>query len=223
MKKLNLQGMKFGRLLVVSEHGRSKDSRVLWKCMCDCGKETIVQASHLKSGRIKSCGCLRNETSKKVNITHGKSKTPEYKTWCGMIKRCQNRNCTGYSDYGGRGIAVCERWLKFENFLEDMGMRPSKYHSIERKNVNGNYEPDNCKWASPTEQSRNTRKRKDGENLVVGVSWHKATKKYMAYITVNGKSIYLGVFPSIEEATKARKAAELKYWGKFPEEKLCTE
>ena len=220
--KMKLEGMRFGRLLVISENGRDNDKRVIWNCLCDCGKPVTVRSTHLKRGSIKSCGCLRVETSTKRTTTHGKSKTPEYQVWCSMIKRCSNEKSTGYPDYGGRGITVCERWDKFENFLEDMGLRPGPLHSIERKDVNGNYEPENCKWASPTEQSRNTRKRKDGKNVVVGVSWSKAAKKYAAYIAVDGRVIHLGVFPSVEEAAKARKAAELKYWDNATKEEPCT-
>lgn len=216
--KMELAGKRFGKLIVVSENGRSNDQRVIWNCLCDCGKLTTVRSTHLKRGTIKSCGCLRNETSKRINTTHGKSKTAEYEVWGGMIKRCRNEKSTGYPDYGGRGITVCDRWNDFENFLEDMGLRPSPFHSIERKDVNGNYEPENCKWATKTEQSRNTRKRKDGKNIIVGVSWHKGTQKYMAYIAVNGKPIYLGVFASIKDAAAARKSAELKYWGEIPKE-----
>jgi len=216
--KMNLQGMKFGRLLVVSENGRGNDKRVLWNCLCDCGKSAAVRSTHLKRGSIKSCGCLRVETSTKRATTHGKSKAPEYEVWCSMIKRCRNKKSTGYPDYGGRGITVCERWNRFENFIEDMGPRPSQFHSIDREEVNGNYEPGNCKWATPAEQSRNTRKRKDGANAIVGVSWSKAAKKYAAYIAVDGKAIHLGVFPSVEVAAEARRLAEVKYWGK---EKSC--
>ncbi len=221
MNKSSLQGLKFGRLLVVSEHGRSNDNKVVWNCLCDCGKTANVRSTHLKGGRVKSCGCLRNDTSRAINITHGKSKTPEYEIWCGMIKRCRNKKSTGYPHYGGRGIVVCGRWDTFENFLADMGTRPDPTYSIERLDNNGNYEPYNCKWATPAEQSRNTRKRKDGKNAVVGVSWHKATQKYMAHIAVKGKPIYLGVFTSIEDAAKARKFAEQKYWGDMPKEGLC--
>jgi len=221
MHKSNLQGMKFGRLLVVSEYGRNNRKNVIWNCLCDCGKMSTVISNHLTKGNIKSCGCLSAEKAKSRMTTHGKSKTPEYEIWCGMIKRCLNENNKSYVNYGGRGISVCERWGHFENFLADMGPRPSQYHSLERKEVDGNYNPENCKWATRTEQARNTRKRKDGKNIVVGVSWHKATGKYMAYIAVNKKPIYLGIFPSIEEASVARKAAETKYWGKPGKEELC--
>lgn len=216
--KINLGGKKFGRLLVISEAGRNHDSRVLWNCLCDCGKTKIVLSSHLLRGAIRSCNCLRDETVRRAR-THGYSRTPIYEIWCGMIKRCRNPKTQFYPYYGGRGIKVCERWDRFENFLEDMGQRPSPLHSIDRKDVNGNYEPGNCEWSTATKQARNTRKRKDGKNIVVGVSWHKATNKYMAYIAVNGKPFYLGIYQSIEEAAEVRRQAEITYWGK---EAACT-
>lgn len=219
--KMDLTGKRFGKLTAISENGRTKDGAVKWLCQCDCGNKSIVRATVLKRGITVSCGCIKSDILRKKVTTHGLSKTAEYETWCGMRKRCLNKNTATYSYYGGRGITICERWNIFENFLSDMGTKPHGNYSIERIDVNGNYEPGNCKWASPTEQARNTRKRKDGKNVTVGVSWHKATHKYMAYIVVNGKPVYLGVFVSIDEAAKARKSAELKYWGKEPKEELC--
>jgi len=216
--KLDLAGQKYGRLTVISEHGRSKNKNVLWLCKCDCGNTTVIPATIIRRGITISCGCFRDEMSSKRRKTHGYSYKDEYLIWQGMKKRCLNKNCKAYPMYGGRGISICERWNKFENFLADMGPRPSKDHSIDRKENDGNYEPTNCRWTIPTVQARNTRSRKDGGVPIKGVCWHKGTGKYTAQIAVNGKNIYLGVFASIEEAAHARKLAEEKYW----REESCT-
>ena len=152
-KVIDLTGRRFGRLIVVknAERGKFKELRLI--CLCDCGNIKNVGRSHLLSGDIKSCGCLLMEFKK----THGMSKSRTYKTWEQMKIRCLNKNNHRYYDYGGRGIAVCDRWMTFENFYHDMGKRP-KGKSIDRLDNCGNYEPDNCSWATPKEQLRNTRK-----------------------------------------------------------------
>lgn len=118
-------------------------------CKCDCGKNVIVQAWHLKSGHTKSCGC--------AHTRHGMCESSEYNIWHGMLNRCKNPKDPRYKDYGGRGIKVCKRWLKFENFFKDMEKRP-KGKSIDRIDVDGNYELSNCRWATSQEQQNNTRK-----------------------------------------------------------------
>lgn len=124
--------------------------------VCDCGAEKEMLISNVALGKSKSCGCLSIETTADRARTHGMTGTPEYRTWNNMWNRCTNPITSRYERYGGRGITVCARWLSFENFLEDMGSRPSAKHSIERGDVNGNYEPGNCRWATKKEQSRNT-------------------------------------------------------------------
>jgi len=139
---------KYGRLLTL----RLADAQK-WECSCDCGNKKIVWASNLLSGHTQSCGCFRSE----IVRTHDKSRTQEYKAWTNMWSRCTTPSSTGFHNYGGRAIRVCERWSDFNNFLTDMGMRPSPRHSIDRIDVNGNYEPTNCRWAEAKQQGRNRR------------------------------------------------------------------
>lgn len=165
-KPRNRIGMKIDRLLVQEYLGQSR-----WKCQCDCGNVTIVRSGDLGSGNTKSCGCSRG--------SHKLSQTAEYKILHKMISRCTNDKCAEYSRYGGRGIKVCERWqgeYGIVNFLKDMGKRPSPNHSVDRINNDGNYEPGNCRWATPDVQGTNTsRNRKleyNGEVLTVS-QWAK--------------------------------------------------
>jgi hypothetical protein len=161
--RVDLVGKVFGKLTVLEFVGRptngtSGDS--LWRCRCECGKESIPYGYNLRHGKSKSCGCTIAPALLRSNITHGKYHTPERRVWTGVKTRCFNPREKTWPYYGGRGITVCDRWLGedgFSNFLDDMGARPSPQHSIERKDVNGNYEPDNCVWATRKEQMRNKR------------------------------------------------------------------
>jgi len=124
-----------------------------WLCRCGrCGIEFVAQLNNVKSGGTKSCGCLRRER----NTTHGQADTPEYRAWLACRNRCNNPNDKGYANYGGRGITVCERWDSLETFLADMGPRP-KGGSLDREDNELGYSPENCRWATNSEQSRNRR------------------------------------------------------------------
>lgn len=157
-KVIDITGLRFGRWSVLRRNGVDTDNKAMWLCRCDCGRESIVLGKSLRSGKSLSCGCLLREILLKKHTTHGKRKSLEYSSWTRMKQRCCNPRDSRYKDYGERGIAVCERWLtSFENFYNDMGVRPSKEYSLDRINVNGNYEPTNCKWATSAEQRRNRR------------------------------------------------------------------
>ena len=166
-------GKKFNHLLVINyiPGGKSNTGRQILAraiCKCDCGNNKIVALADLKRNHVKSCGCLRSETSKERMTTHGKSLTPEFSVWQGIKKRCYNKNESRYKDYGGRGIQICRRWKdSFVNFLDDIGERPSKNHSIERINNDGDYTKGNCRWATLKEQSSNKRPRHDKCQMIL--------------------------------------------------------
>jgi len=185
----NLVGRKFNRLTVVSySHETGKNIKV-WNCVCECGGTTKSRGSGLKNGTSKSCGCLKVEKAKIPKPkTHGEggtvNRTTEYQTWVNIKLRCRDKN---NPIYGGRGIKVCERWLNsFEDFLADMGRKPSPAHSIERTENNGNYEPSNCKWATRKEQADNRR-----SNVILTHNGQSMNVKQWAEHTgINERTIY---------------------------------
>jgi hypothetical protein len=155
---INLIGEPFGRLTVLSRGKTNKHNNIYWFCECSCGNIKEIMGKHLKSGKISSCGCYHKEVMSKLFKTHGMTGSSEYITWKSMKIRCYNPDSDRYDIYGGRGIVICDRWLNsFENFYEDMGLKPSEEHSIDRINVNGNYDPNNCRWATDEEQIINRR------------------------------------------------------------------
>ena len=129
-----------------------------WKCGCDCGSIKIIKEYNIKNNRTKSCGCYRKEMPHDNFKTHGMTRTPEHIAWCSMNQRCRDANCSSYKYYGGRGIKICARWNKFENFFKDMGKRPSTKHSLDRIINSGDYKPSNCRWATDSQQAYNKRK-----------------------------------------------------------------
>lgn len=160
MKQLSdLVGKKFGRLTVIEFVGVDKHRSRMWLCKCDCGGEANTTTQHLNSGHTQSCGCFNKEQCSIHNTTHGLTHVYhfEYLIWKSMRKRCSNPNDKNYASYGGRGIKVCERWSKFENFMADMGARSSPKHTLERLENNKNYCPENCVWATMKQQTRNQR------------------------------------------------------------------
>ncbi len=167
----NLVGDRFDRLVVISFARHTERHEVLWNCLCECGNTHQATTASLNRGNVRSCGCLIGDFNRS-NSTHGRSKTPEYYAWRNIIARCCNRKDAAYHNYGARGITVCDAWLSsFEAFLADMGERPSARHSIERKDNEQGYSPENCEWTTRKKQCRNRRSNRlwtfDGITLCV--------------------------------------------------------
>lgn len=179
VRTVDLSGQKFNRLTVINSAGVINQKHA-WNCKCDCGNECVVRANSLlhKTKPTKSCGCLMLEVNKTLMTTHGLSKTEEYETWCGVKNRCYNVNNPKYNRWGGRGIKMSDSWFNsFEIFLEDMGNKPTVTSTIERINVNGNYEKDNCIWLEGDLQARNTTRNVLTETIVKQIK-ELQTKEY---------------------------------------------
>jgi len=203
MKLIDRTGQVFGKLTVIEQAGRDRLKKVLWRCKCECGNESIVVSGSLVTGNTTSCGCEIG------NFKHGGTGKGSYNTWRAMIRRCTIPTDKDYPRYGGRGVSVCPAWMDYRNFAVDMG-EPQGDETLDRIDTYGNYEPENCRWASPGTQARNIRIPKSSKTGVTGVLFHNG--KYYATITVKKKKYYSSVCNTIEEATFLRKELERKYW-----------
>jgi hypothetical protein len=156
--KVDIQGIRFGKLVVSSDTGERKGGHIVWLCKCDCGGESRALSGGLRRGYTKSCGCLRREVAANKATTHGMSEHPLYKVLHNMKQRCQNTKLLQFKDYGGRGISVCEEWQDpsaFFNWALANGWKRGL--QIDRKDNDGNYEPVNCRFVTPKENSNNRR------------------------------------------------------------------
>lgn len=204
---------RFGSL-TISEYSHTKrfacgTKRHYFLCICDCGKSFVAQLSNLKSGNTKSCGCL----AIKSRTSHGMSKTRFYSIWRGIVRRCTKKGSSDYQMYGAVGITVCDKWLSFEGFMEDMLDGYDENLEIDRIDNSKGYCIDNCRWASESVQAYNQGLSNRNTSGKTGVSFNAASKKFIAYISVNCQNIYLGRFSKFKDAKAARVKAEIKYYG----------
>lgn len=154
MMRLDLTGQTYGQLTVISYTQNCR-----WLCRCTCGELTTVAAGHIRSGHTVSCGCRQKSSRLTHGATLGRKRLPEHHSWHSALQRCTNSKCRSWANYGGRGIRVCAAWRDFATFYRDMGPKPGPDYSLDRIDVDGNYEPCNCRWATVMEQAANKRKR----------------------------------------------------------------
>lgn len=206
--KIDLTGKVFGKLTVLEDAGRTRDKKLLWKCICACGNAVIVRAVCLSGGQTKSCGC----SSQDSKITHGMASEPVYRVWASIVQRTTNPKNSQWEYYGGRGIVLCEKWKAFEGFWDDMRQGYSPELSIERRDVDKGYDKSNCYWAEIATQQHNKRKQKNRSSMFLGVGFHKTSGKWQAQIAKNKVTTYLGLFTSeIAAATAYDNVAEELY------------
>lgn len=204
----DISGSSFGRLTVV-RYSHKKGAKFMWLCRCECGKQSIVSRSDLTTGHTASCGCLLIETTRARSITHGETAngkvSKEFLTWCSMIGRCRRPSCKFYYRYGGRGIKVCKRWNSFDNFLADMGRRPSPRHSLDRINNDGDYTPSNCRWATKMQQASNTSRNHWVSAFGVRKTLSQWSRRYGLGIPVIIRRLKMGWPPGVAVALPPQK------------------
>lgn len=210
MSKENLEGLIFERLTVLREDITRQ--RSYWICLCECGNEKSVAASHLKSGKIRSCGCLVVEGT--YRYKHGMAYSRQYNIWCGILKRCNNPNNPAYKFYGACGITVCDRWdsLKggsFINFWEDMEEGYADNLTLDRIDPKGDYCKENCRWVDRKIQAFNQKLRVTNSSGKTGVSWIDSKKLWQVSIEGN----FVGYYATFEEAVEVRVEKEIEVYG----------
>ena len=204
----DLTGQKYGYLNVLKKDFKYDK----WLCKCDCGNNKVISGREIRCGNAVSCGCYKKNRLGNTNRTHGMSSERLYKIWKGIKKRCYNVNSHAFNRYGGKGITICDDWKdNFESFRNwALSNGYDKLLTIDRINNNGIYEPSNCRWATPLQQSHNRNPRSSSKTGVAGVLKRndKTGFKYLAYICRNGKNKYLGTYVTLEMAAQAREEAE---------------
>lgn len=213
---------KYGRLKMLSRSKTAKNGHIIWLCLCDCGRRVEVNGYHLRSGKTKSCGCLKREiaslTCRKYKFKHGHCKRGEtshiYRVWTNMLNRCNNPKSQDYKNYGGRGITVCKSWHKFEHFLTDIEEPPTNKHQLDRINNDGNYNPNNCRWATKQQQMRNTSRNRwinFNDKILCSAEWETQTGIPSSAIRKRLKRGW-----SIEETLTIPIRAKVAKWKKKP-------
>ncbi len=198
MKASDLTGVDFNGLVGIRRL-QNRNTKSIWLFRCRCGVEFDTHAAAVKRGLTRNCPVCRKVTKSKNKTIHGGTGTPEHNTWKAMKHRCLGKNSHNYDRYGGRGISVCERWLSFENFFADMGPKPGPGFSIDRINVNGNYEPGNCRWATNVEQQSNKRRPGGGQAGVTvpkKLTWEQVREIRLSPLTNKELSVIYSVTPS---------------------------
>lgn len=217
----NLIGQIIGSLTVlrrvndvIRPNGKARPA---YECKCDCGNTVIKESSILRTNATTHCGCLTAERRSKVKDGRDKYKIKTrwkaHSSYCHMMYRCYDTKDSGYPNYGGRGIMVCDRWKEsFWNFLEDMGERPENF-VLDRIDPDGNYCLSNCRWVEKSLSAFNTRRSKNNTSGRTGVYWFKRVSKWVASIHVENAQIHLGYFDNYRDAVEAREQAEIRYYG----------
>lgn len=205
-KYVDRVGHRYNRLLVVAAEGRSASKKFLWRCLCDCGREVVVDGCSLVTNNTQSCGCYLKERITK----HGCYQKASYNTWRAMIRRCIKPEDKDFKRYGANGVKVCARWVDYLAFAQDMG-EPSGDQTLDRIDPYGDYTPENCRWASMTVQARNIRLHSKNKTGATGVGMHGG--RWFARITSGRKAFKTRLFATFEEAVAARKELEQKHWG----------